>query len=162
MILVDNKIEAAKIRLAYIVSISTGTILIIYSAFSSSGAEGKLLGLILGVICYIVFLYLLMIKPEYAYFAIENNNKLVVRNYSAFPLFRKYKAFEVSIPDIFNYELKKALFGQIILIRILVKNKNKIGKYPWISLSVVPKPDLKKLYQSMDKLLSADKTNSFK
>jgi hypothetical protein len=162
MILVDNKIEVAKLRLFYIVSIITGSILIIYSSFSASGTEGKILSLFLGVICYIIFLYLLIIKPEYTYFAIENNSKLLVRNYAAFPVFRKYKAFEVSLSSIYDYELKKALFNQIIFIRILVRSQNKIGKYPWISLSAVPQKDLKKLYQTMDKLLQVDKTKKNK
>lgn len=162
MILVDNKIQVAKIRLSYIVSIITGSILIIYSSFSTSGAEGKILSLALGLICYIIFLYLLIIKPEYAYFAIENNSKLVVRNYAAFPVFRKYKAFEVLLSSIYEYEIKKALFDQIIFIRILVRSQNKIGKYPWISLSALPQKDLDKLYQTLDKFLQVDKTKKIK
>jgi hypothetical protein len=157
MILVDNKLQVAKIRLSYIVSIVTGSILIIYSIFSSYGAEGKWLSLILGLTCIGIFLYLLIIKPEYTYFAIENNNKLVVRNYVAFPIFRKYKAFEVPLSVIYDYEIKKAFFDQIIFIRILVKKNNKIGKYPWISLSISPEKDLKKLYQTLDKLLHIEK-----
>ena len=34
----------------------------------------------------------IMIKPEYIFIKIEKNSKLIVRNYTAFPLFRKYKA----------------------------------------------------------------------
>jgi hypothetical protein len=157
MILVDNKLKVAKIRLTYILTITAGALLVIYSVFSNHYAEGKLLSLVLGIIFCLAFLYLIIIKPEYIFFSIENNNKLIVRNYTAFPLFRKYKAYEIVLSNIFDYEIKRVFFDQLIFIRILVKKNNNIGKYPWLSLSIVSKDELKKITNSLDKLISLEK-----
>jgi hypothetical protein len=156
MILVDNKIQVAKIRLAYIFLILASAALLVYSFFSDSYAEGKLISFLLGIIMFLAFLFLLLIKPEYIYFSILNNNKLLVRNYTAFPAFRKYKAFEIPMTSVFDYEIKKAFFNQIIFIRIIVKSKNKLGKYPWLSLSAVPKKDIGKLLDSLKKILPVE------
>lgn len=157
MILVDNKLKVAKIRLTYILTITGGALLIIYSVFSNHYAEGKLMSLILGIVFCLVFLYLIIIKPEYIFFSFEDNKKLIVRNYTAFPLFRKYKAYEIILSDIFDYEIKKAFFDQLIFIRILVRKNNNIGKYPWLSLSIVSKTELKKITDNLDKLISLEK-----
>lgn len=157
MILVDNKLKVAKIRLTYILTITSGALLVLYSVFSNQYAEGKILSLVFGIIFCLAFLYLIIIKPEYIFFSIENNNKLVVRNYTAFPLFRKYKAYEILLSNIFDYEIKKVFFNQLIFIRILVKKNNNIGKYPWLSLSIVSKAELKKITDSLDKLITVEK-----
>jgi hypothetical protein len=157
MILVDNKLKVAKIRLTYILTISAGALLVIYSIFSNHYAEGKFLSLVVGILLCLVFLYLIIIKPEYIFFSIEDNKKLIVRNYTAFPLFRKYKAYEIILSNIFDYEIKKAFFNQLIFIRILVKKNNKIGNYPWLSLSIVSKTELKKITDNLDKLIALEK-----
>jgi hypothetical protein len=162
MIITDNKMRVAKIRLAYIVSITTGTILIIYSLFSSNFSDSKLISMVAGMILYLVFSYLLVIKPEYVYFSVTNNKKLTIRNYTAFPLFRKYKAFEIPLGDIHSYEVKKTFFNQIVFIRLLVRKNNKIGKYPWLSLSAASKGEIDKLTSSLEKLLPAESRNKKK
>jgi hypothetical protein len=160
MIIVDNKLQVAKIRLAYILTISLGILLIIYSLFANSYTEGKIMSLVIGIVLCLVFLYLLVIKPEYIFFSIQDNNKIIVRNYTAFPMFRKYKSYEIRLSEIYDYEIKKAFFNQLIFIRILVKKNNKTGTYPWLSLSVLPKADLKKLTDSLNKLLSNERKKS--
>jgi hypothetical protein len=157
MTIVDNKLQVAKIRLAYILTISIATLLILYSLFANSYADGQTISLIIGIILVSIFLYLLIIKPEYLFFSIQNNNKLIVRNYTAFPMFRKYKSYEIQLTTIYDYEIKKAFFNQLIFIRILVKKNNQIGNYPWLSLSALPRKDLKKLTESLDKLISIEK-----
>lgn len=157
MILVDNKLQVAKIRLAFILTIVAGTILVIYSVFFKVQENVQIISLSAGIILYLLFLYLLLVKPEYIYFSVENNKKLLVRNYTAFPLFRKYKAFEIQLQSIHGYEIKTAFFNQIKLIRIHVIKNNKVGKYPWLSLSAMPKSEFEKLTTSLDKLLPPEK-----
>jgi hypothetical protein len=157
MIIVDNKLQIAKIRLAYIFTIMASSSLLVYSFFSKTYTDGKLISFIIGIIMFIIFLFLLLIKPEYIYFSIENNNKIIIKNYTAFPLFRKYKAFEIPISSIYDYEIKKVFLDQLIFMRISVKSKNKIGKYPWLSLSSLSKKELKRLIETLDKILPAEK-----
>jgi hypothetical protein len=159
MIIVDNRLQVAKIRLAYILTIAGGVILVIYSLFSNSYVEGKIFNLIFGIILCFIFLYLIIIKPEYIFFSVEDNTKLIVRNYTAFPLFRKYKAYEIPLSVVFDYEIKKAFFNRLIFLRLIVKKNNKVGKYPWLSLSAMPKRDFKKLTESLNKMISVEKRN---
>jgi hypothetical protein len=157
MVIVDNRLQVAQIRLAYILSVSIATLLVLYSLFANSYADGQTLSLIFGIVLSMVFLYLLIIKPEYVYFAIQNNNKLIVRNYTAFPMFRKYKSYEIQLSTLYDYEIKRAFFNRLIFIRIIVKKNNQTGNYPWLSLSALPNKDLKKLTESLDKLVSLEK-----
>lgn len=157
MILADNKLPVAKYRLAYIVTFATGLGLVLFAEFSNSPIKENLFSLILGILLLAAFVIMLLIKPEYVYFALEKNTKLVVRNYNAFPLFRKYKAFEIPINIIQDYEIKTEFLGLKKVIRIVVKTKNKVGKYPWISISAVSKKEIKATLTTLNKLIPSDK-----
>jgi len=157
MIVVDNKIQVAKIKLAYIITFLIGVLLLISPYFIRVTKIEFLFSIIFGGALLIIFIYLLLIKPQYAYFSVESNTKIIVRNYNAFPFFRKYKAFEVKIASIQDYEIKYSLFNQVLQIRFLVTTKNKIGKYPWISLSAVPKKDIQSLIATLNKILPPEK-----
>ncbi len=162
MILVDNKLQVAKLRLAFVVTFATGLFFIFFGLFSNNTGFENLMSLILGVALILIFLFLIMLKPEYIYIAIQKNSKLIVRNYTAFPLFRKYKAFEIPLNSIYDFEVSKSLMGKKRSIQISVKTKNKIGKYPWLSLSAVSKNDLNKTIESLNKLLPTDRRNKAK
>jgi len=162
MILVDNKLQVAKLRLAYLVSFATGLFFLFFALFSKNTTFENTISLIAGIVLLLVFSFMLIIKPEYVFITIEKNNKLIVRNYTAFPLFRKYKAFEVPVKSIHGFELSKSFFSQKKFIRILVKTKNRIGKYPWLSLSAVPTKDINVIIESLNKLLPSDKRNKVK
>ncbi len=157
MIVVDNKIQVAKIKLAYIITFLIGILLLIYPYFMQVTKIELLFSIIFGSALIITFIYLLLIKPQYAYFSVENNTKIIVRNYNAFPFFRKYKAFEVKIASIQDYEIRYSFFNQVQQIRFLVTTKNKVGKYPWISLSAVPKKDVKTFVALLNKILPPEK-----
>jgi hypothetical protein len=162
MILVDNKLQVAKLRLAFVVTFATGLFFIFFGLFSNNTGFENLISLIIGIILLLIFSFLLILKPEYIYITIQKNSKLIVRNYTAFPLFRKYKAFEVPINSVHSFEINKSLMGKRRFIRILVKTKNKVGKYPWLSLSAVSINDINKTIESLNKLLPADRRNRSK
>ncbi len=157
MIIVDNKIQVAKIKLAYIVTFLMGIFLVISSHFIGLTEVETHVCIISGVVLLITFIYLLLIKPQYVYFSVESNSKIIVRNYQALPVFRKYKAFEIKIENIKDYELKSSFFNQVKQIRFLVSTKNKIGKYPWICLSALPKKDINSLIVFLNKILPVEK-----
>ncbi len=162
MILIDNKLQVAKLRLAFVVTFATGLFFIFFGMFSNNTGFENLISLIIGVTLILIFIFLVLLKPEYIYIAIQKNSKIIVRNYTAFPLFRKYKAFEIPVNSIYDFEVNNSLLGRKRSIRILVKTKNKIGKYPWLSLSAVSKNDLNKTIESLNKLLPADRRNKVK
>lgn len=157
MIIADNKIQVAKLRLAYIVSLAIGILLLLSSFLFNLTVHEKITGIVLGVILLLVFIYLLILRPNYIYLAIENNAKLIVRTYSAFPLFRKYKAFEINTNDLYDVEMNYQFFNQIKKMRFTISKNNKVGKYPWLILSALTNKDIKLIHDKLNKLLPPGK-----
>ncbi len=159
MILIDNKLQVAKLRLAFVVTFATGLFFIFFGFFSNNTSSENMISLIIGAILLLVFSFLVVIKPEYVYISVQKNSKIIIRNYTAFPLFRKYKAFEVPVNSVHGFEINQGFLGKKRFIRILVKTKNQVGKYPWLSLSAVSKNDINKTIETLNKMLPADKRN---
>jgi hypothetical protein len=157
MIIADNKIQVAKLRLAYIVSLAMGILLLLSSFLFKLTIQEEILGIVLGAILLLVFIYLIIIKPDYIYFAVENNTKIIVRTYSAFPLFRKYKAFEIIINEFQDIELSYHFFKQIKKIRFTISKNNKVGKYPWLNLSAFSNKDIILITEKLNKILPPGK-----
>ncbi len=154
MILIDNRLQVAKIRLAYIVSLA---ISVMFLAFSFSRFADKQLGLIVAGIILLIFVYLLIIKPEYVFIQIVKNSKLIVRTYHAFPMFRQYKAYEVALNSLIAVETKKNPFSSKPFFRLAVRNKKAVGKYPWLSLSIVSKRDFNKFADYINRNVKVEK-----
>jgi len=159
MIVVDNRLQVAKIKLAYMVTLPVGLLLIFSSHFISSSESEALVCIILGSLLVFTFIFLLIIKPQYLYFSAENSGKIIIRTYHAFPAFRKYKAFEMNAAGLQDYEIRTSFFGFLKSIRFSVLSNQKIGKYPWISLSAVSKKEFTALKVFLDKLLKTSKQN---
>lgn len=153
MIIVDNQIQTAKIKLAYIVTLPIGLLLLFSPAFISLARIETIAGIVMGALLLLTFIILFIINPQYFYFSIENNSKIIIRNYHAFPAFRKYKAFEMNVSSLQDYEIRKSFFGLLKTIRFTVLTKNKVGKYPWISLSAVSEKEIKSLESFLNKVL---------
>lgn len=160
MILVDNKLKVAKYRLAYIVTFPIGILFFIFALYSNSPAKENVVSLAIGSLLLFIFVFMLIIDPQYIYISIVKNNKIIVRNYTAFPLFRNYKAFEIPINTFYDFEIQKQLGGLKKAFRITVASKKKIGKYPWISLSAVSKNEINTIISSLNKLVPADRRKS--
>ncbi len=138
MTLIDNRLQVAKIRLGYIVSFFLA---VLFFVFTFSRFINTTVSWIAAGVALLVFVYFLLIKPEYIYVYIKNNKKLIIRTYNAFPLFRQYKSYELDLANFVGIETKKNLFSSRPFIRFLVKSKKSVGVYPWLSLSVVPKQE---------------------
>ncbi len=145
MILIDNRLQVAKLRLAYIVSFTMSSIFFAFSFVSNNSFISNNVSLFIAICLMLIFVYLIRIKPEYLYVQIRKNNTILVRTYSAFPLFRKYKSFEIPINAIVEIERKKNPFYPKPFIRIVVKTKKSVGTYPWLNLAAVPKVSYNKL-----------------
>ena len=57
MILVDNKLQIAKLRLTYIVTLTVGVIFLLYGLFSNNFGTEKTISVIVGVVLILVFVY---------------------------------------------------------------------------------------------------------
>lgn len=160
MNLIDNKLQIAKLRLAYMVSFFLGNLFLVFAFFSdNNGFVNNTVGLVIAIVLLCVFLFLLIIKPEYIFIQISKKNSIIVRTYSAFPMFRKYKSFEIPLNTIIGLERKKNNFYPKPYFRFVVKTKKSIGKYPWLSLSAVPKKDFNRMITYLNKSLKLKESN---
>ncbi len=150
MILIDNTLQVAKIRLGYIISFLMS---MTFYTFSMTDFLDNKLSLVFAIISTLLFIYLVIIKPEYFFVQIKNNKNLIIRTYHAFPLFRKYKVFEIPLNSFVGVETKKNVFSSKGFVRFLVRTKASVGKYPWISLSIVPKKDYNRFVTYVNKTL---------
>ncbi len=145
MNLIDNRLQVAKLRLAYIVFFVLGNIFLVFALFSNNYFIDNTLSLVIAIVLLLVFVFLLAIKPEYVFIQVKKQKTVVVRTYSAFPLFRKYKSFEIPLNSVVGLEMKKNIFYPRPFVRFVVKIKNKEGKYPWLSFSAVSKTDFNRM-----------------
>ena len=144
MLIVNNQLQVAKIKLTYIISLFLGLGLIIpvFVVRNVTAEHAFMLGL--GILLLFYFIFLIVTKPEYIYMA-ENKGKLHIKNYPARPILRKYKAFEISLNSLSHFEIRKSFFGKKVDLTIWIKTKKGTGNYPPLSLSALSKVEQKKI-----------------
>jgi len=150
MEIVNNQLQVAKIKLAYIISLVASIVLFafVYSSYSFTVDVYVLLFFAISFLLY--FIYLIIIKPEYVYFA-QIKNKIIIKNYPARPILRNYKAYEIDLSSFYNYKINKTLLSKKIELILTIKTKKGTGNYPPISLSALRTKELKKLLKYLDK-----------
>ena len=144
MEIINNQLQVAKIKLAYILSLSIGLFLLAFGLFGSFYSFEKYIMLFAAIILLMFFIYLVIIKPEYIYIA-EIKDKIQIKNYPARPLLRNYKAFEIKLSTLNNFKIQKSFFNQKASLILTIKTKKGEGNYPPLSLSALSKKELTKL-----------------
>ena len=144
MIVVNNQLQVAKLKMAYILSFFVGIGLSIPIFVTQHVTTEHIVMSVLGILFLFYFLYLVIIKPEYIFMA-EVRGKLQVKNYPARPVLREYKAFEINLDTLDHIEIKKSFFGKKIHLTIWVKTQKGIGNYPSLSLSALSSLEQKKV-----------------
>ncbi len=144
MIVVNNQLQVAKIKLAYLLSFFLGIGFLIPIFVSQHITVEHYVMLVLAIALFVSFIYLVLIKPEYVYLA-EHKGSLQIKNYPARPILRHYKAFEIKLSSIHHFEIHRSIFNKKITLTIWVKTKKGTGNYPPLSLSALPKNDLFKM-----------------
>ena len=84
-------------------------------------------------------------NPSYFYFNDDDDEKLVIRYYPVSFLNKGKNSIEIPKKRFIKYETKKFFFGTQEKLIIYVNFRNKVAKYPPISLSAVNKADREKL-----------------
>jgi len=144
MVIVNNQLQVAKIKMAYILSLLVGIGMIApLFIVDRLTIEHKIMA-VLGVVLLIYFIYLIISKPEYIYMA-EQKGKLQIKNYPARPILRQYKAFEINLNTFSHFEIRKSFFGQKVELIFWIKTKKGNGNYPPLSLSALSKSEIQKI-----------------
>ncbi|NPA45266.1 MAG: hypothetical protein GXO49_07020, partial [Chlorobi bacterium] len=79
-------------------------------------------------------------------------NKIVVRYYTAYPIFRKYKAFEIPRSYFYDYKIKSQLFGFRKTIQFIVNTPKGKFTYPSLSISLLSEKQMNDLIKMLDEL----------
>ncbi len=144
MVIVNNQLQVAKIKLAYILSffMGIGFLIPLFVVTYVNMEYYVLFGL--GIMLIITFIYLLLIKPEYLYLA-EIKGSLQIKNYPARPILRTYKAYEIKLSTLNHFEIHRSILNKKVSLTLWVKTKKGVGNYPSLSLSALTKNEQIKL-----------------
>lgn len=157
MVIINNQLKVAKIKMAYILSFFVGTGMIIPIFVVRSVSAEHLLMAILGVILCFYFVYLIVIEPQYIFMQ-ESKGKLQIKTYQARPVLRQYKAFEINLNTLSHFEIRKSFFGLKSSLVLWIQTKKGSGAYPPLSLTALSKSE----QQKISKYLSSKSLNRAK
>ncbi len=145
---VDNRLITAKLKIMYMIMFLVMTALFIYSYFEH--LENPIYPILIGTIAAV---YIILLLRKSNYFFIEYlGNKIIVRYYTAHPIFRKYKAFEIPRASFFDYKINSSLLGFIKSVQFTVKTPKGEFNYPPLSISLLSKQQMGDLIKMLDEL----------
>ncbi len=91
-------------------------------------------------------------KPYFLYFS-DNGEMLILRYYPVSIFNQRKNSIEIPKKFFVKYELRKFLLGTQEELIVYQFFRNKVAKYPPISLSAVDRADREKILSSLDKLI---------
>lgn len=103
----------------------------------------------ISVIYIVINLYNSLKRPCYVSYS-DHGEMLVVRYYHLSLFTAKKHSIEIPKQQLVRFELKKFLFGSQQKLILYQHFRNKIAKYPPISLSALPKQKQEKLLHSLN------------
>ena len=158
MVLVNNQLQVAKIKLSFNVGFFLGIGLLIPIFVVQHVTVEHYIMSAIAIILIVYVIYMSLIKPEYIYID-DSKGSLQIKNYPARPILRQYKAFEIKLSSLDHFEIHRSIFNQKITLIIWIKTKKGVGNYPPLSLSALSRNDQLKLAKFLSKH-SKDKTKN--
>ncbi len=102
--------------------------------------------------------YLIILLRRMHYFAMElDKGFLIIRFYNPHPFVSNYRQIKIKTDELYDYQIKKGLFGQDLIIKI--KQGNRIGKYPPVSITALTREQKKNLIQILNELKQNKQVN---
>jgi len=105
--------------------------------------------LAVAVIYVLANIYRFLLDLNYFNYS-DQGGKILIKYYSLRPFMQKYKTIEITRGSLVKYEIKKLMLGRKKQIILFQKIKNKIAKYPPISISALNKEEINTLIKSLD------------
>ncbi len=138
----ENKLTTAKLKMVYVIIL--GAVASLSAFFFFERYDFWVKDLIVGIIAFLVsvYIFLLMLKPDFIYIN-DTKEKIIVRYYSSHPFFRKYKTFEIPIRAVDKFKINKSFGGLKRDIVFTAKNKGKIIMFPSVSITGLNKKERK-------------------
>ncbi len=152
MFTIDNKFKTARIKIFYIIILTSMFAFGIYLIFEPNKMMVKYV--VAGILACLTIAYLLMLFLRLNYFFIQDNGDFIlVRFYSAHPFLRKYKAFKFPVSALKSYQIKKSFFNLKKEISIKAQNHKGEFLFPTLSLSLLSDFEIEELKKILDKYL---------
>lgn len=153
---VDNRLRTAKLKIMYTIS---GIVIFALSLYLYFEHHQKAIYPIAynyvlpGAIIILLSLYFIFLLRRLDYFFIEFlGQKIVVRYYTAYPIFRKYKAIEIPKSYFYDYKIKSYFFGFRKTVQFIVNTPKGKFSYPPVSISLLSKKQNTELVKMLDNL----------
>lgn len=153
---IENKLEAAKIRLSYIIIVFVLSILILWSALKELPYNIYNTAIFASLV-FIVYLVMVLLKLFYFYMN-DSGQKIVVRFFNIHPFLQKYKAIEIPKKALAGYEIKTSFFDLKAELILAVKTKKGEIEYPPVSISALSRKDRKRLINALDSQIKLNRT----
>ncbi len=157
---IDNQRNTYRIWLSRLVMTIVFTLAIIVIIFlpwfddPESWLSKYHLIILIALIYITINIYNLLKRPFFVSYS--DQGEMIVMRYYPLSLFNSKKhSIEIPKKQLVKYELEEFLFGSQQKISLYQKFRNKVAKYPPISLSAVDKEDQARLIQSLKKYTSS-------
>jgi hypothetical protein len=151
---IENYEKAGKYRLYFPLLFVASATLIIYSVAVFDKLKSVWLGI--GVVLYLIYLFLILKKPYYINFEVKHTS-IVVRFFNPHPFLSKPKAYNIRINDFAGYEIVEKLGGLNKFIVFKIKKGKQIGAYPPLSVSLLTKDQIENIKKELDTILKIKK-----
>ena len=103
----------------------------------------------------LINIYRFSLNLNYVYFS-DAGGKIIIKYYSLRPFMQKRQTVEIPKGSLFRFEIKKSMFGQKKTLVLFQMIKNKIARYPEISLSALNDIEIGRIKGSL-KSMAIDK-----
>jgi len=152
---INNQNRAAWIKLLYYISTFiylSLTILFIYLSIPN-------IYLVLGILSLLFFtsiVFSLFLNFNFIIFQ-ESDDFIILRYYPLHPFHDNFKSIEIPRKDLSNFEWKLKIFGLRPELSLFQQTPKGVAKYPSVSLSAISKTDRKKITDTLNKNIKAEK-----
>jgi hypothetical protein len=146
---IENKLQSAKVRLGYIMVLFAIAFSAGYWIFAELPVQQYNF---LIVAIALAFIYGVMFNLKLFYFYLsDGGNKIIIRFFNVHPFLGKYKSIEIPRNSIKDYEIEESIFKFKRDLIISIKTTKGIGKYPPISISALTKKEQRDLEEWLKK-----------
>jgi len=121
------------------------------------GLERYTIVLILTGLYIAIMLISYFLERNFIYFN-DDGEEIIIRYYPIRPIARKKRAIEIPKTNFVRFEIKKSFFGFKKSLLLYVRFKNKVARYPAISLSALTVKEMELIVHQLSKYAATAKT----
>jgi hypothetical protein len=148
---IDNKLNAGKIKILYLVVPFVFTIFIATTIYFEFFESYRYL-IIVAILFVLIVLILSNLKFRYILFDIKDN-KILLRYHGLGPVGANFKSIEFPAKNLAKFELQDAFWGFRKELILFQQTKKGLAKYPGVSLSAMSAKDREKLLAVLSNVL---------